>query len=80
MEVAGQGEGFGRSACCLLVSASHDRSIRVWEQTGEQIFLEEERERQMEEIIEQSMLEDNPHGEKETTEGHVEDSCSHEGW
>lgn len=65
MEVAGQGEGFGRPACCLLVSASHDRSIRVWEQTGEQIFLEEERERQMEEIIEHSMLEDNQHGDKE---------------
>ncbi|CAG8441370.1 3964_t:CDS:2 [Scutellospora calospora] len=29
----------------LFISGSHDRSIRVWEQTDEQLFLEEEREK-----------------------------------
>ncbi|CZR50545.1 probable DIP2-Dom34p-interacting protein [Phialocephala subalpina] len=39
-----------------LVSASHDKSIRVWEQTDEQIFLEEEREKELEELYESTML------------------------
>ena len=34
----------------FLVSASHDKSIRVWQQTDEQIFLEEEREKELEEL------------------------------
>jgi U3 small nucleolar RNA-associated protein 12 len=40
----------------FLVSASHDKSIRVWEQTDEQIFLEEEREKEMEELYESTMM------------------------
>jgi len=36
----------------FLVSASHDKSIRVWQQTDEQIFLEEEREKELEELYE----------------------------
>ncbi|KAL9103431.1 MAG: hypothetical protein Q9163_001533 [Psora crenata] len=36
----------------FLVSASHDKSIRVWNRTDEQIFLEEEREKELEEIYE----------------------------
>lgn len=35
-----------------IVSASHDKSIRVWEETDEQIFLEEEREKEIEELYE----------------------------
>ena len=32
----------------MAISASHDRSLRVWERTGDQVFLEEEREKEME--------------------------------
>lgn len=39
----------------FLVSASHDKSIRIWEQTDEQIFLEEEREKEMEELYEKTL-------------------------
>ena len=39
----------------FLVTASHDRSIRVWQQTDEQIFLEEEREKEMEELYESTL-------------------------
>ncbi|CAG8503552.1 14003_t:CDS:10 [Acaulospora morrowiae] len=59
----------------LLVSGSHDRSIRVWEQTEEPLFLEEEREKEMEELYESTLtatmektsLEDNIAG-KQTME------------
>ncbi|KXX78292.1 WD repeat-containing protein 3 [Madurella mycetomatis] len=39
----------------FLVSASHDKSIRVWEETDEQIFLEEEREKELEELYESTL-------------------------
>ena len=39
----------------FLVSASHDKSIRVWEQTDEQIFLEEEKERELEQLYESTL-------------------------
>ena len=39
----------------FLVSASHDKSIRVWHQTEEQIFLEEEREKELEELYENTL-------------------------
>lgn len=39
----------------FLVSASHDKSIRVWNQTDEQIFLEEEREKELEELYESTL-------------------------
>lgn len=40
----------------FLVSASHDKSIRLWQQTDEQIFLEEEREKELEELYENTLL------------------------
>ncbi|RMD39422.1 hypothetical protein DV735_g5707, partial [Chaetothyriales sp. CBS 134920] len=40
----------------FVVSASHDKSIRIWEQTDEQIFLEEEREKELEELYESTLL------------------------
>ena len=40
----------------FLVTASHDKSIRVWNQTDEQIFLEEERERELEDLYETTLL------------------------
>ncbi|KOS18556.1 U3 small nucleolar RNA-associated protein 12 [Escovopsis weberi] len=39
----------------MLVTASHDKSIRVWDETDEQIFLEEEREKEMEELYESTL-------------------------
>ncbi|EPE26792.1 WD40 repeat-like protein [Glarea lozoyensis ATCC 20868] len=39
----------------FIVSASHDKSIRVWQQTDEQIFLEEEREKELEELYESTL-------------------------
>jgi U3 small nucleolar RNA-associated protein 12 len=39
----------------FVVSACHDKSIRVWEQTDEQIFLEEEKEKQLEELYESTL-------------------------
>jgi U3 small nucleolar RNA-associated protein 12 len=38
-----------------LISASHDKSIRVWQETDEQIFLEEEREKELEELYESTL-------------------------
>ncbi|KKA19292.1 WD domain protein [Rasamsonia emersonii CBS 393.64] len=39
----------------FLVSASHDKSIRIWQQTDEQLFLEEEREKELEELYESTL-------------------------
>lgn len=39
----------------FLVSASHDKSIRMWMQTDEQLFLEEEREKELEELYESNL-------------------------
>jgi U3 small nucleolar RNA-associated protein 12 len=55
----------------FVVSASHDKSIRVWEETDEQIFLEEEREREIEELYESTLttsLEKDPGDEDQQTE------------
>lgn len=40
----------------FIVTAAHDKSIRIWEQTDEQIFLEEERERELEALYENTLL------------------------
>ncbi|KAF2013314.1 F-box/WD repeat-containing protein pof1 [Aaosphaeria arxii CBS 175.79] len=39
----------------FIVSASHDKSIRIWTKTDEPIFLEEERERELEELYESNL-------------------------
>ncbi|CCF40448.1 DOM34-interacting protein [Colletotrichum higginsianum] len=39
----------------FLVTAGHDKSIRVWNETDEQIFLEEEREKEIEELYEKTL-------------------------
>lgn len=52
----------------FIVSASHDKSLRIWEQTDEPLFLEEEREKEMEEMYDNnltaSLEEENEDGEK----------------
>ena len=40
----------------FMVSASHDNSIRLWLATNDQVFLEEEREKEMEEMYEDTLL------------------------
>jgi U3 small nucleolar RNA-associated protein 12 len=40
----------------FLVTASHDKSVRIWKQTDEQIFLEEEREKELEELYESTLV------------------------
>lgn len=55
----------------FIVSASHDKSIRVWDETDEQIFLEEEREKEIEELYEKTMttsFEDDPDAENQNGE------------
>jgi U3 small nucleolar RNA-associated protein 12 len=39
----------------FVVTASHDKSIRIWSKTDEPIFLEEERERELEELYENTL-------------------------
>jgi U3 small nucleolar RNA-associated protein 12 len=39
----------------FIVTAAHDKSIRVWDETDEQIFLEEEREKEIEELYESTL-------------------------
>jgi U3 small nucleolar RNA-associated protein 12 len=39
----------------FVVSGAHDRSIRVWELTDEPLFLEEEREKELEELYEANL-------------------------
>ncbi|KAK5070797.1 beta transducin [Lithohypha guttulata] len=40
----------------FVVTAAHDKSIRIWDQTDEQVFLEEEREKELEEMYENTLL------------------------
>ncbi|KAJ4345712.1 beta transducin [Didymosphaeria variabile] len=39
----------------FVVTASHDKSMRIWTRTGEPIFLEEEREKELEELYENTL-------------------------
>ncbi|KAJ4363720.1 beta transducin [Ascochyta clinopodiicola] len=39
----------------FIVTASHDKSIRIWTKSDEPIFLEEERERELEELYENTL-------------------------
>ncbi|KAG9015886.1 hypothetical protein FRB90_004307 [Tulasnella sp. 427] len=43
---------FGR----FVVTGSHDKSIRVWEKLEDQLFIEEERERELEELYEKGVV------------------------
>ncbi|KAK9365942.1 WD40-repeat-containing domain protein [Lipomyces kononenkoae] len=56
----------------FVVSAGHDRSIRIWQQSDDPIFLEEEREKELEELYESNLISslDGPEesGDKEVDE------------
>lgn len=40
----------------FVVSTSHDHSIRIWEETDDQVFIEEEKEKEMDEMYEGTLL------------------------
>ncbi|KAH3662343.1 hypothetical protein OGAPHI_005595 [Ogataea philodendri] len=40
----------------FMVSVSHDHSIRIWEETDDQVFIEEEREKEMDEQYQDELL------------------------
>ncbi|GAA5809254.1 hypothetical protein MFLAVUS_002659 [Mucor flavus] len=40
----------------FVVTGSHDRSLRIWEKTEEQLFLEEEREKELEDLYENTLV------------------------
>lgn len=40
----------------FVVSTSHDHSIRIWEETNDQVFIEEEKEKEMDELYESTLL------------------------
>lgn len=42
----------------FVVTGSHDKSLRVWEKTEEPLFLEEEREREIEKMYDENMAND----------------------
>ena len=55
----------------FVVTAGHDKSIRVWNQTDELVFLEEEREKELEELYESTLtttLEQQENGDGEQAE------------
>ncbi len=56
----------------FIVSSSHDKSIRIWSESDDQIFLQEEREKELEEIYESTLLEsleeEKPRGDKDEDE------------
>ncbi|KAI9504159.1 WD40-repeat-containing domain protein [Coemansia spiralis] len=47
-----------------VVASSQDRSIRVWDKTDEPLFLEEERERELEEMYDRGLEESLDHSER----------------
>lgn len=46
-----------------VVTGSHDKSIRIWEKTEEPLFLEEEREKELEEMYNNDLPDSKPSGE-----------------
>jgi U3 small nucleolar RNA-associated protein 12 len=54
LEAGHHGEVWGLAVAkygAFVVTGSHDRSLRVWNKTDEQLFLEEEREREMDDMF-----------------------------
>lgn len=62
----------------FVVSTSHDHSIRVWSATNDQVFLEEEREKEMDELYENELL-DSLEAEDPTTRTQDDDEDAEAG-
>lgn len=56
----------------FVVSTAHDHSIRIWEETDDQVFIEEEKEKEMDELYENTLLA-SLEGEDETKKDDDED-------
>ncbi|KAL6045453.1 beta transducin [Balamuthia mandrillaris] len=52
----------------FVVTASHDRSLRIWEQTDEPLFLQEQRDNEMEELFEKAIEEPLERGVEDKSE------------
>lgn len=52
----------------IVVTGSHDKSIRIWKKTEDQFMLEEERERELEEQFEEQVVEDDRYENREIGE------------
>ena len=48
----------------FIASASHDKSIRIWEKTEDQFVLEEEREERMEKLYQEMDLQDEKYNQE----------------
>jgi U3 small nucleolar RNA-associated protein 12 len=57
------------SDASFAVSTSHDHSIRIWQETDDQVFIEEEREKEMDEMYEGTLLASLEGEEKTEKEG-----------
>nr|XP_019043827.1 U3 small nucleolar RNA-associated protein 12 [Kwoniella bestiolae CBS 10118]OCF22757.1 U3 small nucleolar RNA-associated protein 12 [Kwoniella bestiolae CBS 10118] len=53
----------------FVVTGSHDKSIRIWEKTDEPLFLEEEREREIEQLYDSNILDNLNKDDQEGGEG-----------
>lgn len=72
------------SDASFVVSASHDKSIRIWDLTDDQLFLEEEREKELEEMYESNLASTLNEGDggtaaKDEDEGMDEDTVERAG-
>ena len=61
-----------------VVTGSHDKSIRIWEKTDEPLFLEEEREREMEAMYDAETAEDRTGGDAEGDEAEAVQKTTNE--
>lgn len=57
----------------FIVTGSHDKSIRVWMKTDEPLFLEEEREKELEELYENNLTKSYDDEEEPLTRGEGDD-------
>ncbi|WEJ95405.1 beta transducin [Yamadazyma tenuis] len=60
----------------FMVSASHDHSLRLWSATNDQVFLEEEREKEIDELYEDTLLTSLEGEEPVTEEGDDSDEVT----
>lgn len=71
------------SDASFVVSASHDKSIRIWDLTDDQLFLEEEREKELEEMYESNLAstlnEEDSAGRQQDEDVEMEDSVERAG-
>lgn len=60
----------------FMVSASHDHSIRVWSASNDQVFLEEERERELDELYQDNLIQDDEDISPDNDQAEVSDEVT----